>query len=125
MEKTKGNRSAAVSADVLSDALADESFWWEVRDLYRLTPRQIDLAHGMCLGESTKETARRWTRSHKSVEVFRLQLYDKLAVHSAIQIVRLICGLAADFAMRTGGLSSCQSCPLRQTAAQGIGGPTT
>ncbi len=110
--------------DSLTGVLADPAFWGRLADLYSLTGRQVDLAQALCRADGTKEIARQWKRSIKTIEACRLKLYDKLDVDSAVGIVRRVCGEAADYAMRQGvepAPPSRGTCPLRQAAEQMVG----
>lgn len=110
--------------DALVRVLADPSFWDELARVYRLTPRQVELARAICRADGTKEIARQWSRSIKTVEAFRLGLYKKLKVDSACAIARRVCGAAADFAIRKGPVKEghpCADCPLRQAAERVLG----
>jgi DNA-binding NarL/FixJ family response regulator len=66
--------------------------------LERLTPRQRETLQLLAEGRSTKEIARTLTISIKTVETYRSQLMDRLAIHDFAGLVR--------FAVRMGLVQS-------------------
>ena len=61
----------------------------------RLTPRELELSGSLGEGLSSKEIGRRFGISPHTVNVHRKVIYRKLGVHSAVQLIKKIDGLAA------------------------------
>ncbi|MBV9903099.1 MAG: response regulator transcription factor, partial [Alphaproteobacteria bacterium] len=61
-----------------------------------LTPRELEVARLVALGQSNKATANDLSLSHRTVEVHRAKVMDKLKTPSVAALVRLMQDAGAD-----------------------------